>query len=135
MPRLSLVIFILGLLASCTPATPPKEPVGHELHRLYFGRGTADGGEVSHEQWNEFLRLEVTPLYPDGLTHWPSQGQWRGEDGSLSKENSFLLEIIVPPEDREASTAAMRTIIDAYKKQFEQESVLWIRDDVTVEFR
>ncbi len=95
-----------------------------------------EGREVSPTQWTDFLREEVTPRFPGGLTHWPAQGQWRSDSGALGQENSFVLEVIVPAENNAAAIESFRAVIDAYKEQFEQESVLWLRDPkVDVTFR
>lgn len=124
---------LLTLVACHAPPSQPglspnRQDADHVLHRLYFGRGMPEGREVSPAQWADFLRDEVTPRFPDGLTHWPAQGQWRSQSGALGKENSFVLEILVPAQEDQTATTSFHAMIDAYKDQFEQESVLWLRD-------
>lgn len=133
--RLFCTFFILAALSACTPSPSPSSPetaasneAAWVLHRLYLGRGLPEGREVSPAQWEDFLHNDVTHRFPAGLTHWSAQGQWRNEAGALSKENSFVLEVLVPATDDQADDDSIRAIIDAYKQQFEQESVLWLRD-------
>jgi uncharacterized protein DUF3574 len=68
----------------------------------------------------------VTPRFPDGLTVLDGRGQWRNDDGSLSKETSHELILLYPLNDRSAS-GKIEYIRKAYEKQYDQESVL--RDD------
>ena len=51
---------------------------------LYFGL-THRAGRVSESQWQAFLREEVTPRFPDGLTVWQTDGQWRKSDGRIGR--------------------------------------------------
>lgn len=139
LPTLLFAALMLWGLPGCSPPPFPASPEDastHVLHRLYFGRGMPEGREVSPAQWADFLRDNVTPRFPDGLTYWPAQGQWRSESNALGKENSFVLEIIVPQQQEHTAGESFRTIIDTYKQQFAQESVLWLRDpSVEVTFR
>src|SRR5688500_17329335 len=43
---------------------------------LYFGLARPSG-VVSDANWQSFLRDEITPRFPDGLTVWEADGQWR----------------------------------------------------------
>ena len=49
---------------------------------LYFGR-TRPKGSVSELEWQMFLRDEVTQRFPEGLTVWEAEGQWRTATGSI----------------------------------------------------
>jgi hypothetical protein len=86
------------------------------------------GGVVSQEEWSDFLRTVVTPRFPAGLTAWPASGQWRGADGQVVREDSYVLNLIHPGE---ASTEeGIRAIIAQYKTRFAQEAVLRVRSNV-----
>lgn len=87
-------------------------------------------GPVSPAEWNAFLRDIVTPRFPDGLTYWNANGQWRGPNNQLVQEQSIVLQIIHP--DTFQAESAIQEIIARYKSQFEQESVLRLRDVVQV---
>lgn len=88
---------------------------------LFFGTATPDG-VVSDADWQSFLRDEVTPRFPEGLTTWTADGQWRGADGIIVKEGSHVLQLLHP---RDASAeASIVAIMAAYKARFRQEAVL-----------
>ena len=54
---------------------------------LYFGLARSKGS-VSELEWQIFLRDEVTRRFPDGLTVWEAEGQWRTSAGSIDHEQS-----------------------------------------------
>lgn len=89
---------------------------------LYFGLARPKGS-VSELEWQMFLRDEVTSRFPDGLTVWDADGQWRGPSGSIDHENSKVLLLVHP--DTPAARASVQAVIERYRKTFEQESVLW----------
>jgi len=71
-----------------------------------------------------FLDNEITPRFPDGLTLLKGDGQFRGEDGTIVKEDSFVLILLYPVESFGESSMKIDAIRDLYKTQFQQESVL-----------
>jgi len=76
-----------------------------------------------------FLRAEVTPRFPNGMTVWDAEGRWSGASGKIGHERTKVL--LVHP-DTEAARQAIRAVIDRYRKTFEQESVLWETSHVCV---
>jgi Protein of unknown function (DUF3574) len=98
--------------------------------RLYFGRVHA-AGIVGEEEWAAFLAEEVTPRFPEGLTVWLADGQWRDGTNRLTvREPTFVLEVV--HSHRSNRDAQLKAIVTAYKRRFSQQSVLWVRDRVTV---
>ena len=89
---------------------------------LYFGL-TRPTGAISELEWQIFLRDEVTRRFPDGLTAWEAHGQWRTPAGSIDQERSKVL-LLVHPDTADARRA-VQEVIATYRKNFEQESVLW----------
>jgi uncharacterized protein DUF3574 len=89
---------------------------------LYFGR-TRPKGSVSELEWQVFLRDEVTQRFPEGLTVWEAEGQWKTPTGSIDHEQSKVLLLVHP--DTPAARKSVQAVIEAYRKKFEQESVLW----------
>ena len=89
---------------------------------LYFGLARPKGS-VTELEWQVFLRDEVTKRFPDGLTVWGAEGQWRTPAGSIDQEQSKVLLLVHP--DTAAARQAVQAVIEAYRKTFEQESVLW----------
>ena len=89
---------------------------------LYFGLARPKGS-VTELEWQVFLRDEVTKRFPDGLTVWEAEGQWRSEAGTIDHERSKVL-LLVHPDTAEARQS-VQSVIDAYQKAFDQESILW----------
>ena len=89
---------------------------------LYFGLARPKGS-VTELEWQIFLRDEVTARFPDGLTVWEAEGQWRSPAGSIDHEQSKVLLLVHP--DTSAARQSVQAVIEAYRKTFEQQSVLW----------
>ena len=109
----------------CGTATPKHKTT------LYFG-GARPKGAVSELEWQLFLRDEVTPRFPNGMTVWDAEGQWRGAGGELAHERTKVMLLVHP--DTEAARQAIRAVIDKYRKAFDQESVLWETSQVCAAF-
>ena len=89
---------------------------------LYFGSARPKGS-VSELEWQLFLRDEVTTRFPDGLTVWDAEGQWRSPQGSVEHERTKVLLLVHP--DTPAARESVQAVIERYRKAFEQQSVLW----------
>lgn len=95
---------------------------------LFFGTDKPDGSEVSEQEFRLFLEEKVTPKFPDGLTLLTGTGQFRGSDGVIVREDSFVLILLYPLETLQESSDKIERIRRAYKKRFQQESVLRVDD-------
>ena len=78
---------------------------------LYFVTARPKGS-VSELEWQLFLRDEVTTRFPDGLTVWDAEGQWRAQGGTVDHERSKVLLLVHP--DTPAAREAVRTLIARY---------------------
>lgn len=88
---------------------------------LYFST-TRPTGAVSELEWQLFLRDEVTTRFPDGLTVWDAEGQWKNPSGRIAHDTSKIL-LVVHPDTAKARTS-VQELIETYRKLFEQESVM-----------
>ena len=88
---------------------------------LYFGTAKPKG-TVSELEWQLFLRDEVTSRFPDGLTVWNAEGQWRAPNGSTEHEHTKILLLV--HQDTPAAREAIRSLTAKYRKAFDQQSVL-----------
>ncbi|MGH8518509.1 MAG: DUF3574 domain-containing protein, partial [Panacagrimonas sp.] len=135
--RALLLWALLGstaLLGGCASLQRPA-CTSSEQHRvselLYFGTAKP-GGVVSAQEWSAFLASEVTPRFPQGLSVWPAAGQWQSADGSLTREDSMVLNVL--HADSAGAEAAIQAIVAAYKMRFEQEAVLRVKSHACVSF-
>ena len=126
MKRAAGLVVILLALAGCAGVNPPC-PAGQQRvasESLYFGTAKPVGA-VTQDEWAAFLAGAVTPRFPAGLTVWPAAGQWRSADGSITRENSFVLNLVHPADD--AAERAIEAIVAEYKTRFQQEAVLRVK--------
>ena len=123
LPLCSLTSLLIGCASVPLPACSSGEQRSvNEL--LYFGTAKPNG-VISADDWSSFLASAVTPRFPQGLSAWQASGQWQAADGSLTHENSFVLNIIHPKS--EATEAAIHAIVAEYKSRFHQEAVLRVK--------
>lgn len=130
-----LAVCLLLPLSACRTVAPLPCSAGAQAlieDRLFFGLSRPDGGLVDDAQWQEFLRDEVTPRFPQGLTVVEASGQWRNADGSLSREPSR--ELTLAHADDAANEAAVVAITQAYKRRFAQEAVLRLKQAACASF-
>ena len=130
-------ILLLGLLnvepraaAATERCRAPLEPWAQV--ELYFGRGLGGDAIVSEEAFDDFLAQVVTPLFPDGLSVIDVAGQFRDDAGTIVREPTKLLILLVPDAAEVASD--VETIIADYKERFDQQSVLRAEQPVCIAF-
>jgi hypothetical protein len=130
------IVAVLGAVrldAVPITAAPSCRGQAHAMARLelLFGTARADGDAITEEQWVAFLDAEVTPRFPAGLTVLEGTGQWRGRTG-VDRERSNVLIIWYEPTIR--ADEQIEAIRAAYKRRFDQESVLRVDSVSCVSF-
>jgi hypothetical protein len=99
---------------------------------LYFGLSGPKGMVIADTAFGRFVREEVSPVFPQGLTILSAQGQWRLADGQVVQEPSRVVRVLHP---RSAQVSAqLDTIADRYCRQFVQEAVMRISRPVRASF-
>jgi hypothetical protein len=99
--------------------------------QLFFGMSRPGGGMVSESAWQEFLQTEIVPRFAEGFSVMDSTGFWLdGQRKQTITENSKIISRLLRPGDAEEITQ----IINAYRKEFEQESVLRVDTPVCAKF-
>ena len=134
--RLSLIVTVFlclsgGLASAQDPPAiprallknPAKRPARFVRTELFFGTATPDSA-VTEAQFLAFLDTEVSPRFPEGLTVFKGHGRFTGENGVLVKEEPFVVILLHPFESFKSSNGKIEAIREAYKRQFEQETVL-----------
>ncbi len=133
--KATVVAASLLALAGCTSRSGPSgcaPPLAPAVQvELYFGLATK-GREIDGTEWAAFLSAEVTPRFPDGLSVVDVAGQYRNPSGRITREPSKLLIVIVP--DGTTHLAKVQAVVDAYRKQFDQLSVLHVERAVCAVF-
>ena len=119
---LSMPLFVPSLYADDDGGVRCK--VGDLFLRteLFFGLSKPDG-EVTEEEFQQFLAQHITPRFPEGLTVVTGLGQFRNASGIIIQERSKLVILLYPPDQAHASRRIER-IREEYKTLFQQESVL-----------
>lgn len=123
--------FLVLFLSACA-SVQPRYSEAVLADRLFCGLAIPGGGEVTEAEWRAFLAEEVTPRFPDGLTIWRAEGQWRGADGVIVREPSLVIEILHRHDLR--IDQEINEIAEAYKARFKQESVLRVTVPARMEF-
>lgn len=129
-----IVVAICFTLAACTPTPRLRCLPGSRqavLETVYFGTANASG-RVTIEQWREFVNQTVTPHFPQGLTWWRANGQWRNAAGIIEQETSYILQI-VHPEDSSVGASIVEVAMK-YREQFDQKSVLRLSSPTCASF-
>ncbi len=100
-----------GLVQSFASNSPAKAAREHAMQRteLYFGA-------VEVGQWEQFLEQEVTPRFPDGLSWYDVNGQWRGPSGKPEKLPSRIVLLI--HADNPGNRQALADIGQLFRQRF-----------------
>ena len=75
---------------------------------LYFGTAKSDGTVVTEEEFRAFIDEVITPRFPDGLTVLKGDGQFRLDDGTVIKEQSFVVILLYSSETQKESSRTNR---------------------------
>lgn len=103
---------------------------------LYFSIsviGREDRPRHADAYWQTFMKKEVTPRFPDGLTVFDAVGQWlAGKDEPPPQLRTRVIVLLHP----DVADAAERidALIKAWKAETGQRSVLWVRQPALVRF-
>lgn len=123
---------VLAFFFTACATVQPYVSVPVLADRLFCGLSIPGGGEVTETEWRAFVADEVTPRFPDGLTIWRAEGQWRGADGVIVREPTLIIEILHDHDVR--IDRRIVEIAEAYKTRFRQESVLRVTMPARMEF-
>lgn len=100
---------------------------------LYFERQIGTTERVTEQQFQHFLQMVITPLFPDGLTVYDTQGHFLNPDGDLMREPIQVVSLV--HEETPKNQQAIATIIQHYQQQFHQDVVVNIANqDVVIGF-
>jgi hypothetical protein len=130
--RAVLLLAALALGACAAPSCPPGLTRGSALD-LYFGRGIDGARAVDDAAWRGFVEEVLIREFPDGSTGVDAEGTWFSRrQGRTIVERSKVVTLIVP--DARAVDGQVARLIEAYKRRFDQESVLRVERPVCFAF-
>lgn len=124
-----LVVLACALVAGCNTLGPkdaaPCPLPGEDRYavtQLFFGRDIPGRAPLTDSEWNDFVARAVTPQFPDGFTVLDGTGQWLDQaTGRVIHEQSKILVLVADPESD--LKTRIGSVIDAYRKEFHQQSV------------
>jgi len=88
--------------------------------RLYLGQSNAEGA-IADSAFEAFLAEEITPRFPEGLTVYDAAGQWREAGGTIVRERTKVVEIVLFRADQRA---LIESVAASYRQRFHQQAVL-----------
>lgn len=129
---LSIMVISSISLAGCSNAVEVPNTYPKVATYVLFGRNIPAGGEVSDQQFNDFLDNVITPAFPSGLTVFDAYGQWRNQDGSKVQQKTKVLWIV--GNGSKADSDAIHKIVKTYRERFGGAGVLIQTSPATAEF-
>lgn len=116
--RLAILLLVCVTVTGGCASLRCGDALDHSvMQTLYFG-SNMPGGVVSDQEWERFVAEVVTPAFPDGFTVWQARGQWRGNDGQIEQERTWVIQIVG------SDLRGAERIASEYKERYHQEAVL-----------
>jgi hypothetical protein len=129
--RFSYIISLMLLLGGCICVRPNcQQAVELTQHcptvriEMFFGLSKGQAETITASDWNKFVDSVITPKFPNGLSIYDASGQWKDSTGTIIKEGTKV--VLIVSENNDKVFSSIDEIRTAYKKQFDQESVMLI---------
>jgi hypothetical protein len=104
-----------------------------KIAELLFGRDIGHRVGVDETDWARFVERELIPRFPDGLTVSDTIGQWRSRTSNvIVREPGKRVEIVLPGNADDQTR--LDAVVTAYKRAFQQRSVIIIETSACVAF-
>lgn len=116
--RRIVLVALAFLLAAC--ASGPEDRSDPVVVELVFGLSTGRGGDVTPEAWDAYLSGVLAPSTP-GFTVLDCQGGWVSGGGMVREGCKYVIVMT-----SRAGLPALVEAVDAYRRRFDQDSVLWL---------
>ena len=122
----ALLLLATPALAAPAWAEPPPCPFPGQtpklLVRIFFGQSIRGRGLVSHRAWQSFVSDTITPSLPGGFTLYDANGQYIDKrTRGIGREPTEVLEVAA--DDTEEFRLRIASVVDAYRRRFDQGSV------------
>jgi len=120
---------VLLILCACTQMTGKNTPLWTRS-ALYFGLQMPQG-QVAAQAFQDFLNNQVSKAF-DNFTVIDATGRWRNREDRLIKEPTKIL--IIVHDGSKKNLEKIDKLRTWYEKQFQQESVMHVRQPVQASF-
>jgi hypothetical protein len=100
---------------------------------LYFGLSQNDGKIIPDSSWNTFVKEYVAKTFSQGFTILTSEGRWFDEQSKQTQAEPSHVIISINKMNRHLSQN-IDSLRNAYKKLFQQESVLRVDKKTSASF-
>ena len=114
------------------PAKPEAKPDQWYASEIYFGRHFSHRGQITEQQFSEFLSEVVTPLFPLGMTVYDAYGQMQHTSGSIVHQKTKV--VLLVHQNSKADDAAINKIIAAYRSRFDKPQVMLLTKPINPVF-
>ena len=98
------------------------------FHRDLFWEKYSCGGEISEQQFAEFLSQEVTPAFPAGMTVYDAYGQMQHSSGEIVKQKTKV--VVLVHKSSKADDDAINRITTAYRSKFGNPQIMLLTKQV-----
>jgi hypothetical protein len=126
-PILIVLCILSTTVYSCYRASPHNTLVKTEL---YFGLSNKNG-LIADSTWTRFRKQKIEAVL-NGYTEIKGYGFWRDLYSNSIYEPSVI--VIYIHEQSDSESIKIDSLINLYKKEFDQESVLKVDCEVTTHF-
>jgi hypothetical protein len=99
---------------------------------IYFGRHFSNRGDITDQQFADFLSSHVTPEFPAGLTVYDAYGQMQHSSGEIVKQKTKV--VVLVHKNSKADDDAINKIIAAYRSKFANPQVMLLTKKVNPVF-
>jgi hypothetical protein len=99
---------------------------------IYFGRHFSSRGEITEQQFADFLSTQVTPAFPSGMTVYDAYGQMQHSSGRIEHQKTKV--VVLVHRNSEEDDKSIKNIIAAYRSQFGNPQVMMLTKPVKPEF-
>ena len=134
MKHVFLAVTLVALCGTAEAATCPVRGEHPMIEaQLFFGRDIEGRGPVTKEEWSEFAAKVIAENFPDGFTVTDGEGAWFDPKAkSMVHEDTKI--VLVAAKQSPGLAAKLTHVMDAYKRQFHQQSVGLVTRQVCAAF-
>jgi len=95
---------------------------------IYFRRHFSNRGDITDQQFAEFLSHHVTPAFPACLTVYDAYGQMQHSSGEIVKQKTKV--VVLVHKNSKADDDAINKIIAFYRSKFANPQVMLLTKKV-----